>query len=974
MKKKSPPALFPVSPEQLVEAVMRDWRRLLLPAVGIWAAVSFLAFAGVHLIRTVYESTGIVEVSSRDTKTPLPADLSEKARNVAFDPKELEELAKSADTGETLINAAIARVRESINVEAREPGSFVISFRSNTPVAAQKGCDGISRAIISRFDPTAAVGGTDARARTLEAATHALDAFIVAHPGIVGEATKLEPRPALLDSAHTDALFAKDRTLVVLRWEKRRLDAELAAATNPTAVAPTPSSDFGPNPYNDPPPSADPEAIKRRLAELRIAITERQKAVVRDSTAPAPSAASQSPEDAALRAQWTRLVQAMTDAEHAQQTDAPSPLTARVIAPPSLPTRPLHPTRLILGLLGSMFGLGSGFAWIVARMRHTEEIPKPVLGAATHSSAPPRGPTPVEPRLASDPSTSSAVFTTSPNLAVAVPPSNSPHLSTQRGVIDVAAVLAQTGVAPATLALEPRPTVGITRTEKVEANGGAWKSAPPAADVARPATAKSDPPAASPPRPRSDPPKRSPLPPRPSLDERRPTASSRPGGVFDVTVTSPGGLVRPPSVAPRPASMTTTVAGTAPPPRAEQRSSPPDDTRPSQIPLRPRPTISPPPVGDTAVRATSRPAPRSLRPGVVEHPPDTQRIGSPRESVRPASPSNAPRFDTTYSIVNRAASKTSRPPPPAERLTPPAERKEDGFRAASRSTQPLVTPPGIVRPTTTEPLGASPGAARRVIEAPPAPEPSPGTKTGWEPPQVTNPETAMVRHWSTAPQGSDDVVAPRSLPPSWRPPDDVAPKDAPDELKQIRDQLVSIRGNRCFVLGITSEEQSNGGKTKLAVKLAELLAESARVLLMEANFDWPGVQRALAIDMPRAAGFSQQIHARIRDRNRGPWTVAECSPSLHVLAEGIMRSPGILFSQEFAMAVAELRTRYDFIVADGPTVGTGGDLKPLNVLTDGIVVVVHPKGDLPAALDTAAKWFTQKEFAAAVFADADRNH
>ncbi len=959
---------------------MRDWRRLLLPAVGIWVTVSLLAFAGVHLIRAVYESSGIVEVSSRDPKTPLPADLSQRAQDVALDPKELEELAKSADTGETLINAAIARVRESISVEPREGGSFLISFRSNTPLAAEKGCDGISRAIISHFDPTAAVGGADARARTLEAATHALDAFIVAHPGIVGETIKPEPRPAPLDSARTDALFAKDRTLVVLRWEKRRLDAELAAATSATPVAPAPSSDFGPNPYNDPPPSADPEAIKRRLAELRIAITERQKAVVRDSTAPPPSAASQSPEDAALRAQWTRLVQAMTDAEHAQQTDAPSPLVARVIAPASLPTRPLHPTRLLLGLLGSMFGLGSGFAWIVARMRHTEETPKPVFGVATHSSAPPRGPTPAPPGPASEPRASSAVFTTSPNLAVAVPPSASPHLSTQRGVIDVAAVLAQTGVAPATLALEPRPTVGITRTEKVEASGGAQKSAPPAADVARARTVKSDPPVASPPRPRSDPPKRSPLPPRPSLDERRPTASSRPGGVFDVTVTSPGGVVRSPSAAPRPGSdpprptVTTTVIAAPPPPRAEQRSSPPDDTRPSQIPLRPRPTISPPPVGDTAVRATSRPAPQSLRPGVVEHSPDTQRIGSPRESARPPSPSNAPRFDTTYSIVNRAASKTSRPPPPAER-TPPVERKEDGFRFASRSTQPLVTPPGMVRPTT-EPLGTSPEAARRVVEAPPPPaepEPNPATKTGWKRPQVTNQETAMVRHWSTAPQGSDDVVAPRSMPPSWRPPDDVLPKDAPDELKQIRDQLVSIRGNRCFVLGITSEEHANGGKTKLAVKLAELLAESARVLLMEANFDWPAVQRALAIDMPRASGFSQQIHARIRDRSRGPWTVAQCSPSLHVLAEGIMRSPGILFSQGFAMAVAELRTRYDFIVADGPTVGTGGDLKPLNGLTDGVVVVVHPKGDLPAALDTAAKWFTQKEFAAAVFADADRD-
>jgi Mrp family chromosome partitioning ATPase len=116
-------------------------------------------------------------------------------------------------------------------------------------------------------------------------------------------------------------------------------------------------------------------------------------------------------------------------------------------------------------------------------------------------------------------------------------------------------------------------------------------------------------------------------------------------------------------------------------------------------------------------------------------------------------------------------------------------------------------------------------------------------------------------------------------------------------------------------------------------------------------------------------GFSQQVHARIRSGQHEPWTVIRCTPNLHVLAEGVMRSPGINLSREFSEAVKELRQSYDFIVADGPPAGAGADCKPLNAFADGLVVAVRRGEKLSDAIEQAAQWFSRKELMAAITVD-----
>src|SRR5262249_49470979 len=137
------------------------------------------------------------------------------------------------------------------------------------------------------------------------------------------------------------------------------------------------------------------------------------------------------------------------------------------------------------------------------------------------------------------------------------------------------------------------------------------------------------------------------------------------------------------------------------------------------------------------------------------------------------------------------------------------------------------------------------------------------------------------------------------------------------------------------------------------------------VLLMEANFDWPAVHRQMGVSMPSFSGFSQQMHARTRKGQKRPWIVVRCTPSLDVLAEGIVRSPGVLYSQQFSEAVSELRQYYRVIVCDGPVVGAA-DARPLDAVTDGLIVVARSQRALMNSLDGATKWFGKKQLVAAL--------
>src|SRR5262249_8886605 len=117
-------------------------------------------------------------------------------------------------------------------------------------------------------------------------------------------------------------------------------------------------------------------------------------------------------------------------------------------------------------------------------------------------------------------------------------------------------------------------------------------------------------------------------------------------------------------------------------------------------------------------------------------------------------------------------------------------------------------------------------------------------------------------------------------------------------------------------------------------------------------------------------GFSEQMRRRMTGGARTPWVLFRCAPQLHVLAEGLVRTPGLLSSVQFGEALAELRVQYDIIVADGPIAANTVDTVAFDALMDGIVVV-GAVGSAPAKLlENASRWFTRKQLMAVISADA----
>jgi Mrp family chromosome partitioning ATPase len=158
----------------------------------------------------------------------------------------------------------------------------------------------------------------------------------------------------------------------------------------------------------------------------------------------------------------------------------------------------------------------------------------------------------------------------------------------------------------------------------------------------------------------------------------------------------------------------------------------------------------------------------------------------------------------------------------------------------------------------------------------------------------------------------------------------------------LRDELYALSGDRHFVVAVTGVSGTSAEKSRVAAELALCLSQPAgsRILLLEANFQRPLVHRLAHVEMPRFAGFSEQLQAAAEQEEAlRPWTVIACSRSLHVLAEGLMRVPEMILSREFQRCIGHLRAHYDFVVLDGPLLSEPSACRAVNGVVDGAVVV-----------------------------------
>ena len=408
-------------------------------------------------------------------------------------------------------------------------------------------------------------------------------------------------------------------------------------------------------------------------------------------------------------------------------------------------------------------------------------------------------------------------------------------------------------------------------------------------------------------------------------------------------------------------------------------TQPHSNRAPPIVPIPQRPISSSPPAppeNRANERSSSRPPPRRFASTLVL-PPTENPTPSEEQTPDPVLASANRAWDQqirAHEVPGFAIVKAgSEPPPPlAASSAPPAPPT-----ALPVSSAP---PPATVaqRPTSrpinqmkvTQPLGSFvadmvwndpangarfPSQAARAATHKRSSSPAPASQYSY----VSTAPPPPAPSSSPAPPRANAVLV-QDVTNAWRP----DPILTPHAQRPLCEQLYPYAVESCFVLAVVSVPESVGHKSRVAAELALALAESGhpRILLLEGDLQRPTVQRLIGVDMPISSGFSQQLNARAQGSREGRWSVLGCTSSLHVLAEGMMRSPGLLLSKQFADCLRELRTYYDLIVIDGPTASLDVDAGALNAVTDGIVTVCPARGS--SSLAHMQGLFERKRFSA----------
>jgi Mrp family chromosome partitioning ATPase len=225
-------------------------------------------------------------------------------------------------------------------------------------------------------------------------------------------------------------------------------------------------------------------------------------------------------------------------------------------------------------------------------------------------------------------------------------------------------------------------------------------------------------------------------------------------------------------------------------------------------------------------------------------------------------------------------------------------------------------------------------AAERDSESPPTPL-SPV-------PSVAPASQSRYSYVSSVPPAENTVTIVRPSPGDWS----FDPTLSPPLRRPICEQLYPLAVEGCFIVLVVGVPESLEQKSRVAAELALALAESGhpRILLMEGDTQSPHVHHLMRVAMPMSAGFSQQLRDRINGNAERRWTVVSCGNSLHVLAEGMLRSPGLLLSRQFSEGLADLRNYYDFIVIDGPGASLPVESQALDAVANGVVYVCGKQG------------------------------
>lgn len=275
---------------------------------------------------------------------------------------------------------------------------------------------------------------------------------------------------------------------------------------------------------------------------------------------------------------------------------------------------------------------------------------------------------------------------------------------------------------------------------------------------------------------------------------------------------------------------------------------------------------------------------------------------APPTSESPSSPSSAPRTQRGLG-----------------RPTPPTQRP----RADSGSSWRTTTVSGLGSFGRHRGPGASttPPDDRPPEEAPSSPKPPKGA-----------PATPLV---------VERIRASSLPPPRWK-----------EALGPACDDLLRRTTRSPRVVLLTAPEPAGASLAEVAVELAARLAPvvGGGVALVETDFERPRLRQLFGFEVPFGKGLSEQLHASVRAPGSAPWAVLDAELGFHLLVEGRIRSPGLLWSQGFPEIVKVIGSKYRLVLLVAPSHLTSVDRQALDDVCDDVIVVSGegetPKGDL----------------------------
>lgn len=140
---------------------------------------------------------------------------------------------------------------------------------------------------------------------------------------------------------------------------------------------------------------------------------------------------------------------------------------------------------------------------------------------------------------------------------------------------------------------------------------------------------------------------------------------------------------------------------------------------------------------------------------------------------------------------------------------------------------------------------------------------------------------------------------------------------------------------------LASPRDSRDSLYASAVAIARRLSQAlpGEVVLVETDFESPGLAQTLGVTLPKGRGFSEQLHARAWSASASNLVLTNAGLGFDALFEGRLRTPGLLWSDQFASVIATLRGSYSVILLVAPNRLTAVDHRALSDVTDSTFII-----------------------------------